>query len=81
MLGYFGEMYIYGFMFWLSFVGVGLGFVLVVVFEVFFFYFFKIWSVFEVSINFFIVFNNVIYSIIFLLIKIEIEVLGVKCKF
>ncbi|XP_048749499.1 sodium-dependent multivitamin transporter-like isoform X1 [Ostrea edulis] len=34
MLGYPGEMYIYGSMFWLSFVGVGLGFILVAVFEV-----------------------------------------------
>ncbi|XP_078329028.1 sodium-dependent multivitamin transporter-like [Crassostrea virginica] len=34
MLGYPGEMYIYGSMFWLSFVGVGLGFVLVAVLEV-----------------------------------------------
>lgn len=33
MLGYPGEMYIYGSMFWLSFIGVGLGFILVAVFE------------------------------------------------
>lgn len=51
MLGYPGEMYIYGSMFWLSFVGVGLGFVLVAVFEAPLLHPLKIRSAFEVSIN------------------------------
>lgn len=47
MLGYPGEMYIYGSMFWLSFVGVGLGFVLVAVFEAPLLHPLKIRSAFE----------------------------------
>jgi Na+/pantothenate symporter len=50
MLGYPGEMYIYGSMFWLSFVGVGLGFILVAVFEVPLLHPLNIRSAFEVII-------------------------------
>lgn len=51
MLGYPGEMYIYGSMFWLSFIGVGLGFVLVAVFEAPLLHPLNIRSAFEVGIN------------------------------
>ncbi|XP_062616703.1 sodium-dependent multivitamin transporter-like [Saccostrea cucullata] len=47
MLGYPGEMYIYGSMFWLSFIGVGLGFVLVAAFLVPLFHPLNIRSAFE----------------------------------
>lgn len=79
MLGYPGEMYIYGSMFWLSFVGVGLGFVLVAVFEAPLLHPLKIRSAFEVSINFYC-FEQCHLQHHFFTDQIETEVSGVKCK-